>query len=275
MPRHESTHPGALAAVTADAVAASATTTMSQHVEMHVTGRPPSDAPITVVEHPTGRSRTPSREVSQSSGADFRGLPGVPGADRTDAGAGACRMPSDRQLLERMPEDRGGATLKTLYRRYSQELYRFAYRGLGDPGAADELVQDVFTSVWRHAATYDRRRGSVRTWMYQIARNAVIDRRRRASVRPGLHALATHEDSEPGALDQSIEQIALRSQVTAALARLTPEHRDVLSLAHYEGMTAREIAQTKDVPIGTIKSRTWYAMRNLRRAFQETEVVLA
>lgn len=275
MPRLERPHARAVAAVTADPVVTSAMTTRSRHVEMHVTGRPPSDAPVTVVEHPTGPNRTRSREVSRSSGADVKGLPDVPRADRTDDGAEACRMPSDRQLLERIPEDRSGVTLKTLYRRYSQELYRFAYRGLGDYGAADELVQDVFTSVWRHAETYDQRRGSVRTWMYQIARNAIIDRRRRASVRPGLHALATDEGPEAGALDQSIEQIALRSQVTAALARLTPEHRDVLSLAHYEGMTAREIARTKNVPIGTIKSRTWYAMRNLRRAFQETEMVPA
>ena len=182
---------------------------------------------------------------------------------------------SDRDLLERIPDDHSGLSLQTLYRRYSHQLYGFAYRSLGDRGAADELVQDVFTSVWRHAESYDQRRGSVRTWVYRIARNAIIDRHRRSSVRPALAATAEDETSEPGALDQSIEQIALRSQVTAALARLTPEHRDVVRLAHYEGMTMREIAEAKSVPLGTIKSRAWYAMRSLRRALEETEAIPA
>ncbi|MFL5875752.1 MAG: RNA polymerase sigma factor [Solirubrobacteraceae bacterium] len=65
-------------------------------------------------------------------------------------------------------------SLQTLYRRYCHQLYSFADRSLGDRGAADELVQDVFASVWRHAESYDRRRGSVRTSVYRIARNAII-----------------------------------------------------------------------------------------------------
>ena len=165
--------------------------------------------------------------------------------------------------------------MQTLYRRYSHELYGFAYRSLGDRGAADELVQDVFTSVWRHAESYDRRRGSVRTWVYRIARNAIIDHRRRSSVRPGLTASAQDEANEPGALDVSIEQIAQRWQMTAALARLTPEHREAVRLAYYEGMTMREIAEAKGLPIGTIKSRTWYAMRSLCLALDETEAAAA
>jgi RNA polymerase sigma-70 factor (ECF subfamily) len=182
-------------------------------------------------------------------------------------------MASDCNLLERIPDDRSGLSLQTLYRRYSLELHRFAYRALDDRGAADELVQDVFTSVWRHAGSYDRGRGSVRTWMYRIARNAVIDRHRHSSARPALAALADDETTEPGALDQAIEQFALRSQMSAALARLTPEHRDVVRLAHYEGMSMREIAEARDVPIGTIKSRAWYALRSLGAALTEMETM--
>jgi RNA polymerase sigma-70 factor (ECF subfamily) len=183
-------------------------------------------------------------------------------------------MASDCDLLERIPDDHSGQSLQTLYRRYSH-LYGFAYWALGDRGAADELVQNVFTSVWRHAESYDQRRGSVRTWMYRIARNAIIDRHRRSSVRPGPAALDQDDTNEPAALDQSIEQIALRWQVTAALARLTPDHREVVRLAHYEGMTMREIAEAKGVALGTIKSRAWYAIRSLRLALEETEAMPA
>jgi DNA-directed RNA polymerase specialized sigma24 family protein len=61
----------------------------------------------------------------------------------------AWRARSDRELLDRIPDDRTDVSLQTLYRRYAHELYGFAYRSLGDRGAVDELVQDVFTSVWR------------------------------------------------------------------------------------------------------------------------------
>src|SRR3954464_7530586 len=180
---------------------------------------------------------------------------------------------SDPELLERLDDDRTGESLRTLYRRYSDELYGFAYQALGGRGAADEVVQDVFTSVWRHAHTYDEQRGSFRTWVYRIARNAVIDRRRRSSVRPGLPRYEQDEASEPGALDESIEQAALRWQVAAALARLTPDHREVIRLSHYEGLTMREIAHAKGLPVGTVKSRAWYAMRSLRLALEEMEAV--
>jgi len=183
--------------------------------------------------------------------------------------------PSDAELVARLTDDRTGDSVRTLYRRYAHELYGFVHQALGDRAAAEEVVQDVFTSVWRHAQTYDQQRGSFRTWMYRIARNAVIDRRRRSSVRPGLPRRPDHLAHEPAAHDESIEQTPLRCQLAAALARLTPQHRDVVFLAHYEGMTMREIAESKDLPIGTIKSRAWYAMRSLRLALKETEAAAA
>jgi RNA polymerase sigma-70 factor, ECF subfamily len=183
--------------------------------------------------------------------------------------------PSDVDLLERLADDDSGDSLRKLYRRYADELYGFVYRALGDRGAAEEVVQDVFTSVWRHAQTYDQQRGSFRTWMYRIAHNAVIDRRRRASVRPGLRTHADNPAPEPVALDTSIEQAALRWHLAAALARLTPQHREVVRLAHYEGMTMREIAEAKNLPIGTIKSRAWYALRSLRLALGDAEAAAA
>ena len=99
----------------------------------------------------------------------------------------------------------------------------------------------------------------------------MIDKRRRRAVRPALSVYEETPENEKGALDESIEQAALRWQVAAALARLTPEHREVVRLAHYEGMTMREIAEAKGLPIGTIKSRAWYAMRSLRLTLEEME----
>ena len=94
--------------------------------------------------------------------------------------------PTDAQLIERLRTDATGEALRELYRPYSGELFGFTLNALGERGVAEELVQEVFTRAWRHAERYDPERASVRTWLYQIARHAIIDARRRAAVRPGL-----------------------------------------------------------------------------------------
>ena len=178
--------------------------------------------------------------------------------------------PSDATLVERLPADDSGDELRELYRRYSRELFGFACNALGDRELAEEVVQDVFARAWRHAGDYDSRRASVRTWLYSIARNRIVDARRRASVRPALAPSA--EPESPADIDHELEQAVLRWQVAAALARLSPEHREVIRLAHYGGLTLREISERKGIPLGTVKSRTSYALRTLRLILDEMEV---
>ena len=178
--------------------------------------------------------------------------------------------PSDAALLERLPRDRSGDELRELYRRYAGELFGFAMGALGDREQAEEVVQDVFAQLWRHADRYDGRRASVRTWLYSIARNRIIDAHRRAAARP-RRAEAGLLDA-PAELDAALDQAVLRWQVTAALARLSPAHREVIRLAHYGGLTMREIAERTGVPLGTVKSRTSYALRHLRLVLDEMEV---
>lgn len=161
--------------------------------------------------------------------------------------------------------------MRALYRTYGPELYGFAVSALGDRGQAEELVQEVFTRVWRKADSYDPDRASFRTWLYGITRNAIIDQKRRASVRP---AISSHplDDDERGSIDAELELALLRWQLAAALERLTPEHRQVIRLAHFQGLTLREIAERTGTPLGTVKSRTSYALRGLRLALEEMGV---
>jgi RNA polymerase sigma-70 factor, ECF subfamily len=174
---------------------------------------------------------------------------------------------TDVQLIRRMRDDDTGDAVRDLYHAYSGELFGFALNALGERGVAEEVVQEVFTRAWRHADSYDAGRGSVRTWLYQIARHAIIDARRRAAVRPSL---ALHEPSERDAGGgPTIEQAMLGWQVVSALERLTPEHRQMIRLAHFQGLTMREIAERCELPVGTVKSRTWYALRSLRLVLEE------
>ena len=174
-------------------------------------------------------------------------------------------------LVERLPRDRSGDELRELYRRYAGELFGFAASALGDREQAEEVVQDVFAQLWRHADEYDQRRASVRTWLYAIARNRIVDAHRRAAARPKR---ADEEVSLDNAaeIDAALDQAVLRWQITAALARLSPPHREVIRLAHYGGLTMREIAERTGIPLGTVKSRTSYALRSLRLILDEMEV---
>ncbi len=174
-------------------------------------------------------------------------------------------------LLKTLQTDQTEDSMRALYRTYGSELYGFAVSALGDRGQAEELVQEVFTRVWRHADSFDPEKASFRTWLYGIARNAIIDLKRRQSVRPALAAHPEAED-EQGAVDDSFERALLRWQVGAALERLTPEHRQVIRLAHFQGMRLREIAELTGLPLGTVKSRVSYALRSMRLALEEMGV---
>ena len=172
-------------------------------------------------------------------------------------------------LVKRLHGAESEDTMRALYRGYGAELYGFAVKCLGDRGQAEEIVQEVFTRVWRHADSYDPDRASFRTWLYGIARHAIIDLKRRQAVRPGLAASAEHDEPR---VDEAFDRALLSWQVNAALARLTPEHRQVLRLAHFQGLTLREIAERTGIPLGTVKSRTSYALRGLRLALEEMGV---
>ena len=170
------------------------------------------------------------------------------------------------QVLVRRVASGDERALATLYDRYAGLVYGSGMRYLGDRGLAEDLVQDVFTSVWRNAASFDPARASFATWVYRITRNRATDlvRRRKARVRTVEDALLF----EPGEEDTSAE-LARSFDVASALSRLSPVHREVLVLAYFEGFSQSEISRRTDTPLGTVKSRTTAALRALRENLSE------
>jgi RNA polymerase sigma-70 factor, ECF subfamily len=176
----------------------------------------------------------------------------------------------DETLLQDLHTERGEDAARGLYRTYAAELYGFALNRLDDRGLAEEVVQEVFTRVWRNAGAFDAERGSVRTWLYGIARNAVIDVERHRARRLPVAWFEPVEDDDP--VCDPIEQTLLRWQLQKAFEALTPEHREILRLGHVTGLSVREISQATGLAPGTVKSRTYYAMRSLRLVLDEMGV---
>src|SRR3954452_24357893 len=167
-------------------------------------------------------------------------------------------MPNgDETLLRDLRTERGEDAARRLYRTYGGELFGVALNRLRDRGLAEEVVQEVFTRVWRNAEAFDGGKGSLRTWLYRIAHKAIVDCERHRARRLPLAQSAAPE--EEAATSEPMEQALLRWQVRLALERLPPEHREVLRLGHLGGLTVKEIAAATGVAPGTVKSRTYYA----------------
>lgn len=153
-----------------------------------------------------------------------------------------------------------------LYSAYAGPLYGFGLRRLGDAELAEDLVQAVMTRLWRSGGRYDPARGSVRTWVYTIARTTAIDLyRRQPRAEPREHL------PENAAVDE-LERLLRAEAVRAALDRLSGEHREVLELAYFRGLPQALIAERLGLPLGTVKSRTFYALKALRLACDELGV---
>ncbi len=166
-----------------------------------------------------------------------------------------------RQIAGRDP--RG---VELLYDRYGGLAFALAYRLLGERGSAEDVVQEAFLNVWRQGATYDTRRGTVRTWLLTIVHHRAIDQMR--SVRSKMGADTVIDDAMPLPAKEDtwteVVQGLEHEWIRQAMATLPPEQRQVVDLAYYGGFTHTEIAQRVGIPLGTVKGRMRLALDKLR-----------
>jgi RNA polymerase sigma-70 factor, ECF subfamily len=175
------------------------------------------------------------------------------------------RAAVDAALMARIAAGEREEPLIELYERYGTHLYRFGRRRLGDGNDAEELVQETFVRLWRAAGRFDPGRSSVRSFVYMLAERVAVDLHRRAAARPAAAALdpATAPPEPADGAEQ--ERTLLGLEVREALDALDDRHREVLELGYRGELTQSEIADRLDVPLGTVKSRTYHALRALRR----------
>lgn len=165
--------------------------------------------------------------------------------------------------------------LSELYNRYGRLLFSIAYTSIGDQAVAEEIVQDVFTRVWKKAYTYDGSKAKVITWLVGITRNRSIDELRKEKSHPEKTGISWSEISKsdlPTTTGPEEEtELSLRQKlVRDALETLSPNQRELLALAYFKGYSMSKIADQLGIPLGTVKTRVRKAMQQLRLVLSET-----
>lgn len=162
------------------------------------------------------------------------------------------------------------AALRALYDAHAGALLAYAIRLTGgDRGRAEDVVQETMLRAWRHRDAMDESRGPIRPWLFTVAHHVAIDAYRARAARPTEVGDAVLE-AVPAADD--IDVHLDRLLISDAMAALSPEHRSVLIETYYRGRSVAEAAESLGVPPGTVKSRTFYALRALKLALAERGV---
>ncbi len=172
----------------------------------------------------------------------------------------------DADLVSRIAAGDHGEPVAELFRRYGSRVYGFALRLLGDPGLAEEVVQETFVRLWRSAARWDPGRGTVGAYLFVMARSVTADVRRRPSSK--LLAGAEDEVDVPPVNDE-VDRLMNGLVIREALDSIGAAQREVISLAYDQGMTQSEIATLLAIPLGTVKTRMFHGLRALRAALEQ------
>jgi RNA polymerase sigma-70 factor (ECF subfamily) len=178
------------------------------------------------------------------------------------------RALADEDLIPLMA--RGDArAFEAIYERHSGAAYSLAYRMAGTRASAEDVTQEAFMNLWRSGAHYDRRRGSVRTWILGIVHHRAIDALRRASVhskRRSDDETAAERLEAPERVEEDVARRDEAAVVRAAIDHLPADQVKVIELAYFGGFTHVEIAEMLETPVGTVKGRMRLGLRKLHEA---------
>lgn len=155
------------------------------------------------------------------------------------------------------------ALIRALYADHGRALLAYATRLTSDRAAAEDVVQETLVRAWRNIEVVTNGRGSVRGWLFTVARNIVIDQVRARAVRPAEVAVSVDRPAAGGGGDPA-DQVVDSMVVLDAMDGLSQEHRRVIEEIYFRGRPVAEAAAVLDIPAGTVKSRSYYALRAMR-----------
>jgi RNA polymerase sigma factor (sigma-70 family) len=175
---------------------------------------------------------------------------------------------SDEKIMLQVREGQL-SELTVLFERYHVPLYNFLLRLSGDGAVSEDMAQNVFYRVLRYRQSFEPASGSFRSWVYRMARNVYADHLRQEQKVPGGSGGAGggEEVSERVAAPDVPYSEDQFERLDAAMARLTPDQREILVLSRYQGLKYDEISKIKDISVPAIKVQVYRALRQLRSLY--------
>lgn len=177
------------------------------------------------------------------------------------------------------------ASFEVLFERHKARIYNYIYRFLGDGNLAEDIMQDVFMSVFKGAGGYQKK-AKFTTWIYTIARNKCIDVKRKARYRHTLSmdsptkgadsdspTLGSRISNGKRSVEDRVANGEMREILKKAVSQLPEEQREVFIMRQYSGVQFKEIAEITGCTESTVKSRMRYAMNNLRQILENAGIV--
>lgn len=188
----------------------------------------------------------------------------------------APEVNSWNQYIEKVGESQDRQAFHALFSHFSPFLKAFLIKSGGvSPENAEELVQETMIKVWRKAPSFSAAQASASTWIYTIARNTRIDwlRKQNRQNPDLLSADDIYDERENPTPMSSLSQIRTKKLITAQLKHLPFEQAEVLQLMYFQGQSGQQVANTLDLPLGTVKSRIRLAMNKLKVALGPLEEI--
>lgn len=182
-------------------------------------------------------------------------------------------MNDQEQHIITLLKQRDRRSIEMLYELYAPALFGIALKIVRSDQVAEDVVQEVFVKVWKNGSKYHPSKGRLFTWLLNITRNTAIDQTRSASYQQGKRLQRL--DGPDGAKARLIvqprpEYIGLRDLVEG----LDNRYKEVIDLIYFQGFTQQEVTEELNIPLGTVKSRTRIAIRELRKFFESKKVGL-
>jgi RNA polymerase sigma-70 factor (ECF subfamily) len=182
------------------------------------------------------------------------------------------RTPSPETALSAVaPSSPDEQTLAALYREHAGSVRAFIRSYAADPNRVEDVLQETFLRTWRHIERVQLAAGNPRAYLFTTARNILTDEWRAQSRQPQL----VHDENRLATApsEDTVEATLEALTINEALLRLSSEHREVIQTLYYDGLTVTEAAERLGIAPGTVKSRSYYAVRALRTAFDEMGIL--
>ncbi|RNC92781.1 MAG: RNA polymerase sigma factor [Allomuricauda sp.] len=176
----------------------------------------------------------------------------------------------EKHIVELLAE-RNEKAISLLYDNYSDTLFGVAYKVVKDEDLAQDVLQESFVKIWKKADSYDPAKAKLFTWLFRITRNTAIDKLRSISTKSDkeiqidvsdVYSLG-HEGVRPELMD-----------VQENLDKIEPKYQIVLEALFFQGMTQQEASEELDIPLGTVKSRLKIGLRELRKVYGTSSLLL-